>query len=127
MKKRFRLTFEVVTEESVRDGDADRRGFVSDAGRGPWISPAESDWSPEVPSVFCLRDAVEFLTARESHGPVEADSCPVSRTSPPRWFTYGGAMDMDGEAVSVSMHVPRTVSGSSAMRIARLLKCYGVR
>ena len=126
MKKRFCLTFQVVTEESARDGDADHGGFVSDAGR-PYISPAESDWMPEVPDVFCLRDAVDFLTSRESSGPVEADSCPVSRTSPPRWFTYGGAMNMDGEAVSVSMHVPETVSPSSAMRIARLLNCYGCR
>jgi hypothetical protein len=126
MKKRFRLTFEVVTEESSREGDADRRGFVS-AAPGPWISPAESDWLPEVPDVFCLRDAVEFLLARDSQGPVEADSCPVSRKSPPRWFTYGGSMDMRGESVSVSMHVPESVSGSSAMRIARVLNCYGCR
>ena len=126
MEKRFRLTFEVITEESARDGDAARRGFVSDAGR-PWISPAESDWMPEVPDTFCLRDAVDFLTSRDSHGPVEADSCPVSRKSPPRCFTYGGTVDMDGESTSVSMHVPGTVSPSSAMRIARLLKCYGCR
>ena len=126
MKKRFRLTFEVVTEESSRDGDAARRGFVSDAGR-PYISPAESDWMPEVPDTFCLRDAVDFLISRESTGPVKADSSPISRQHPPRWFTYGGTMDMDGEAVSVSMHVPETVSPSSAMRIARLLNCYGCR
>ena len=82
---------------------------------------------PEVPDTFDLREATEFLTSRESSGPVEADSCPVSRTSPPRWFTYGGTVDMDGEAVSVSLHVPETVSPSSAMRIARLLNCYGCR
>ena len=123
MSKRFRLTFEVVTEESGVHGDAARRGFVPCTLTIPsWT------YMPKNPALFGLREAVEFLKDRESAGPVEADSCPLSLQCPPRWFTYGGSLDWHtGKYLSVSMHLPRTISAHSAMRIARLVGCYGVR
>ena len=83
---------------------------------------------PRNPAVFGLREAVEFLLGRESQGPVEADSCPLSLQNPPRWFTYGGSLDWrTREYVSVSLHLPKNITRHSAIRIARLLNCYGVR
>lgn len=83
---------------------------------------------PNNPAVFGLREAVEFLLDRESQGPVEADCCPLSLECPPRWFTYGGSLDWStGEYISVSLHLPDNITRHSAMRIARLVGCYGVR
>jgi len=123
MRKMFRLTFEVVTDKSAECGDAARRGFVPRT-----LNIPSRTYMPKRPAQFRLREAVSFLKDRESAGPVEADSCPLSLSRPPRWFTYGGSLDWHtGEHVSVSMHLPRTISAHSAMRIARLLNCYGVR
>jgi len=121
MRKSFRLTFEVVTDESAEFGDAARRGFVPRT-----LNIPRRTYMPKRPAEFGLREAVSFLKDRESAGPVEADSCPLSLSCPPRWFTYGGSMRI-GERVSVSMHLPDSVTPSSAMRVARLVGCYGVR
>ena len=123
MAKRFKLTFEVVTDKSAERGDAARRGFVPRT-----LNIPSRSFMPKNPALFGLREAVEFLKGRESAGPVEADSCPLSLQCPPRWFTYGGSLDWHtGEYLSVSMHLPRTISAHSAMRIARLVGCFGVR
>ena len=122
MKKRFKLTFEVVIDESAECGDAARRGFVPRT-----LNIPSRTYMPKRPAQFGLREAVSFLKDRESAGPVEADSCPLSLACPPRWFTYGGSMDShSGECVSVSMCLPDNVTHSSAMRVARLVGCYGV-
>jgi hypothetical protein len=123
MKKRFKLTFEVVTNESAECGDAARRGFVPHT-----LNIPSRTYMPKRPAQFGLREAVSFLKDRESAGPVEADSCPLSLACPPRWFTYGGSLDWHtGEYVSVSMHLPERISAHSAMRIARLVGCYGAK
>lgn len=123
MAKKFRLTFEVVTEKSAEDGDVARQGFVPRT-----LSIPSRSYMPKNPALFGLREAVSFLKDRESAGPVEADCCPLSLQRPPRWFTYGGSLDWHtGERLSISMHLPNGVSAHSAMRIARLLDCYGVR
>lgn len=123
MAKRFKLTFEVVTEKSAEYGEAARRGFVPRA-----LNIPSRSYMPKNPALFGLREAIEFLKDRESAGPVEADSCPLSLQCPPRWFTYGGSLDWhSGEYLSVSMHLPKGISAHSAIRIARLLNCYGLR
>lgn len=123
MSKRFKLTFEVVTEESASFGDTQRRGFVPRT-----LNIPSRTYMPKNPALFGLRQAVEFLKDRESHGPVEADSRPLSIQCPPRWFTYGGSLDWHtGECVSISLHLPDSITRHSAMRIARLVGCYGVR
>lgn len=123
MPKRFKLTFEVVTDKSAEYGDAARRGFVPRT-----LNIPSRTYMPNNPAVFGLREAVEFLLDRESQGPVEADSCPLSLQYPPRWFTYGGSLDWStGEYISVSLHLPANTTRHSAMRIARLVGCYGVR
>ena len=123
MPNRFTLTFEVVTEESASFGEAQRSGFVPRT-----LNIPSRTYAPSNPAVFGLREAVEFLLGRESRGPVEADSYPLSLRNPPRWFTYGGSLDWHtGEYVSVSLHLPDNITRHSAMRIARLVGCYGVR
>ncbi len=124
MNTKFRLTFQIVTEESARNGDFARHGFVT---RNLTIPDRGRRYIPDNPAQFSLRDAVEFFLDRESDGPVEADSCPISRQNPPRWFNYGGKLDEYGESVMIGLHLPESVTPSSAMRIARLLNCYGCR
>lgn len=106
-------------------GNSSRHGFLTRHGRLP--ATRRTAYLPKRPATFRLKEAVEILLARESEGPVEADSCPVTRAYPPRWFTYGGGWNGDGESVRVSLHLPRNVTASSAMRIARALCCYGIR
>lgn len=125
MKPQFTMTFDVTTEESASYGDCARHGFLTRHGELP--ATKAHAYLPKRPATFTLRRAVEILLDRSSEGPVEADSYPVSVQCPPRWFTYGGSLDQWGESVRVSMHLPRGISGASAMRIARLLRCYGAK
>ena len=101
----FSVTYDIVTEESVKHGDVAESGFLV----------------ANVP--FC--EALETFQAERDGGVVEADSHPVRS---PRWFADTGAMDMvDGSQRSVSLHLPDNLTDSSRMRIARLVGCYGVQ
>ena len=120
---KFRLTYDIVTEESATHGDFAFNGFVTRNGG----TPRRRNYIPKAPAEFRLREAINLLLDRESHGPIEADSCPVSLQCPPRWFTCYGVRDNCGECTSFSLHLPKTTSPSSALRVARLLKCYGLR
>jgi len=123
MKTKFNLTFNVVTEESAEHGDFARHGFVSRK-----LQISDRTYLPKKPAEFTLRAAIDFLLSRESEAPVQADSCPISRACPPRWFEYGGKWDSEARGyVTIHLHLPRSITPSSAMRIARYLKCYGVR
>lgn len=120
---KFRLTYSIVTEESSQQGDHAYHGFVT---RNQTF-PRKYGYIPENPATFSLRESIDFLLSRDSCGPVEADCCPVNSEFPPRWFTYGGSLDKYGESTQVSLHLPKNVTASSAIRVARLLKCYGLR
>lgn len=113
MKHRFRLTYEVVTEESAQDGDAAERGWLDSGGFRIPDGPA-----PELE----FRDAVErFHRESTDSVQVEPDSVPM-RFSPPRWISASPtSCDEYGESVTVSLHIPEGVSGPSRIRIARLL------
>lgn len=119
---KFRLTFEVVTERSAEHGDFARHGYLPRSGDIPVRS-----YFPKNPHLFTLREAVEIMGRHNSgFAPCEADSCPVTR---PRWLTVRGEIsDYPGmpDALGVSLHIPDTVSDSSAWRIARLFRCYGL-
>lgn len=122
---KFRLTFQVVTEESAQHGDFARHGFLTREGELP--ATRKRAYLPKNPALFPLRRAVEILLDRQGEGPVEADSCPISLQCPPRWFNYGGGWNKDRESVTIGLHLPDSISPSSALRIARILKCYGIR
>jgi hypothetical protein len=101
----FNVTFEIVTDESAENGDAQERGFIAEN--------------------VSLRDAIDGLSASSNScelASIEADSWPISCDNPPRWITYHYGRDWEsGEFESRSVHFPRGVTGSSAIRIARLL------
>lgn len=102
----FNVTYEIVTQESAEIGDAEERGFLGE------------DMS--------FRDAIELFNNERDWTHVESDIYPMSATNPPSWFTDFGEMQFaSGETRSVSLHLPRNITGSSAMRIARLIDCYG--
>lgn len=109
--KTFNVTYEIVTPESAEHGDCEDCGFVAE-GLG-------------------LREAIETVCATESsqceQSAIECDSSPVSAQFPPRWITvYNGAAWDTGRAESRSLHLPDGVTGSSTIRIARLIGAYGV-
>jgi hypothetical protein len=101
----FNVTFEIVTDESAENGDAQERGFVAEN--------------------ISLRDAIDGLSASSNScelASIEADCWPISRDNPPRWITYQYGRDwQSGEFESRSIHFPRGITGSSAIRIAKLL------
>jgi hypothetical protein len=122
---KFRLTYSITTEASAVNGDHAHHGFVTRNKTIPFRTNM-----PKKPAEFRLREAVDFLMDRESEGPVEADSSHISRQYPPRWFSYGSKMRLHSGkwcSIEVSLHLPKTVTPSTAMRIARYLKCYGTR
>lgn len=108
---KFRLTYELVTEESAQHGEAERSGWLDSGG-----------YEVEFPEEMTLRDAVETFHRESADSvTVEPDSVPM-RHSPPRWITaVPTSLDEYGESRSVSLHIPNGVSGASRIRIARLL------
>jgi len=101
----FNVTYEIVTDESAENGDAQERGFIAEN--------------------ISLREAIENLSAASNScelASIEADCWPISRDNPPRWITYQYGRDWEsGEFESRSIHFPRGITGSSAIRVARLL------
>lgn len=99
MKAQFRVTYAIVTPESAEQGDYDETGFVSEG--------------------CSLSEAVDLIGGSTA----EADSSPISLSTPPRWFTQS-EYDVNystGATESRSLHLPRNITPSSALRIARLL------
>jgi hypothetical protein len=124
MKQKFRMTYDLVTEESACHGDAAYKGFLPRSGNVP-----RRNNMPAKPALFTLRQAVDLLQDLPGRqGPIEADSCPVTS---PRWLTATGReresfTQGNGDCVSLSLHLV-DVSPSSAYRIARLLRCHGIK
>lgn len=103
----WRVTWERVTPESAEHGDAESRGFVEALE----------------PEGFTLREALEAIEsespARASLSYVEASD---SVASGARWITWGFSPDyVTGDSLSLSLHIPETVSGQSRARLVRLL------
>jgi len=104
---RFNVTYEIVTQESAEQGDAEERGFISQDST--------------------LRDAIADLHATRTSacGGVEAIESSASDIANVRWFTvYNGMEYESGATESRSLHVPDSVTTASRKRIARLI---GVR
>ena len=122
--RRFRLTFDTVTEWSAANGSTARNGFLPRSGQVPDRSNQRKR-----PALFTLKEAVDIL---REHGDVfEADSCPCTVA---RWITAtppASVWQTTGEASQISMHLPREISEASARRVtvavARELRVYGVK
>lgn len=93
---RIRVAFEVVTEDSARDGDASERGWDDEEGEN--MLPDEQDEEEGVSSVDI---ALEFL---EENGATEASSTQFHRGV---WYhTADPEIDMrSGEATYRSFHL----------------------
>jgi len=102
---KFDVTYQVVTPESASYGEAEDSGFEA--------------------KNISLREAIGYMCCE---GGIEADSSHIDALCPPRWFTaYKADEDYStDEETSYSLHLPDNITGSSAMRIARLIGCYGV-
>lgn len=118
MKKLIRLTYSTVTGESASYGDHATHGSVT---RNLTI-PAKT-YLPKNPAQFTLREAINFCQEHNcGRYPVEADSCPISHRNPPRWFNFISETPYESTiSTTVSLHLPRSVTPSSAMRVARFL------
>ena len=104
MKNIFSVTYEIVTAESAEQGDVDERGVVCQGAS--------------------LREAVDSVQqTRTAHcGGVEAVECDSSPRTRPHWVTVINGMEYrTGAQESRSLHIPESVSASSARRIARLV------
>ena len=102
------ITFERVTYESAEHGEAEENGYLHHG--------------------LTLREAMDVLRwARGCH--VEADCSPVSLTYPPRWFTiYEAEHDIaTGDVTNYALHIPKHITASSRLRVARILRCHGVK
>ncbi len=97
--EKFNVTYEIVTPESAEYGEAEECGFIAE--------------DVDLREAFCL----------VGHMAIEADSWPTSLDNPPRWLTNYEFNEnyTTGARESRSLHLPDTITGSSAMRIARLL------
>src|SRR5262245_39390285 len=96
----------------------------------------EADESGFVIEDVSLRDAMRLGLEYQRPswaGACECDGYPVSRQHPPRWLTFhdwnDGTRDRYEQGVheSRSLHIPASVTASSAIRIARLFGAYGVK
>ena len=101
----FAVTYEHITPESVEYGDVEDRGYVLEHG-------TLRECLDEIPQgCYC-----------------EPDSLPCDR---PRWLTFyetnEGSRDYyeKGLRENLSLHIPESVTPSSARRIARLVGAYG--
>ena len=109
--KTFRLTFDIVTEESASHGDFAYHGFVTRDGNMP---RRNGGYLPKKPARFTLRDALEMIDNHDDGSePREADSFPCAA---PRWFS---ARRNGEESITLSLHLD-DVTPSTACRIARL-------
>lgn len=122
-KKRFTLTFGIVTEASSQHGDTAYSGFVTRDGG----MPRKHNYIPKHPAQFTLREAVAILNDHSFSEGVHTDSCPWSQSSPPRWITFSSGWDADGESLEVSIHPAKrgSITGASMCRLARLFGAYG--
>lgn len=118
MKPRFKMTYEVVTGESARQGDFAQHGFLPRSGDAPLYR----NNMPKNPARFTLRQVLDLMVPRGS-GPCEADSCPCRV---PRWVSCQVTDNDADRCVSLSVHLD-DVSDASARRVARLLNCYGIK
>ena len=117
MKPRFRITYEVVTDDSASRGDAAHRGYLPRSGE----VPIYRDNMPKRPALFTLKQVVDLLQPGGS-SPCEADSAPCDV---PRWVTCQVTQDWERPTISLSVHLD-DVSDASARRVAKLLNCYAL-
>jgi hypothetical protein len=102
---KFSISYETITIESAEDGDHADSGFILED--------------------VTFREAMSELTwHRGAH--VEANCWPVTK---PRWFKFYNVKEdhQTGEVTHYTLHIPKEVTKSSRLRIAKLIGCDGVK
>ena len=100
----FCVSYEIVTEESAENGEAEERGVIDEE--------------------LTLRDAIKEVHRTRTNlvGGVEAiqpNSWPVDRV---RWITVHNSTEYEtGARESRTLHIPDTITPASSRRIARLV------
>lgn len=95
---KFNVTYEIVTEESAQDGEAEESGFISEN--------------------VSLRDAISDFCGTRTNRCDGGDGIHDGG----RWFTVNNGMEFEtGAYESRSLHPPRNITRSSYKRIARLI------
>lgn len=124
MKKRFTITYDIVTDKSSIHGDFAYNGYLT----RNQTTPRKRNSIPKNPATWTLREAYDFLTD-QSREAVECDSCSWSAKHPPRWINFIGSLDYDGESTSFALHPAKRdgITGASMVRLARLFRAYGER
>lgn len=100
---RFNVTFERYTPESIEQGDASERGcLVQGVG---------------------LRDALEYIRGEPStRCSLESVEPSASWLEGTRWINWYYSPDYEsGESVTLSLHLPDTMTTASKARLLRLL------
>jgi hypothetical protein len=117
----FAVTYETISDESSRNGDIESSGFIAPDGTE---IPAIID--KETPGVYMpFKQAMAlFDQERECHM-IEPDGnirYPHVPGNKPRRFTdYGQIGASWGDVRNVTLHLPESITVSSAIRIARIL------
>lgn len=101
MKPNFRVTYDIVTEESARDGDVAERGFVLPGGEHVAVDD-------DGPVEMTLRAALNLCHPQEDAGSwfCEVDGRPNYQT---------------GDEETRSLHPPDNITAASYGRLKRLL------
>jgi hypothetical protein len=100
-KKFFRVSYEIVTQESAEHGDAEERGSVLP---GEWREPVET----KEDVTMGLRDAMRLAHPLEDSGSW--------------WQEIDGRCDHRTSAVEYrAIHPPKNITAASYARVSRLL------
>lgn len=101
---KFCVSYEIVTEESAENGEAEERGVIDDA--------------------LALREAIREVRRTRTNlvsgiESVTTDSWPVQAV---RWITVSNSCEYEtGASESRTLHLPNTITPASSRRIARLV------
>jgi len=106
---KFSVSFEIVTQESAENGNAESRGYICES----------TNLRSAIDDLFQTRTSqCEGVTG------IESNEYPVTS---PKWITVYNGMEFEtGAYESRAIHFPRHITSASRIRVARLLGCYGV-
>jgi hypothetical protein len=98
----WRVTYDIVTDESAEQGDISESGFLD--SRGNRVAALIGKETPGVD--MTLAEAMRLASPIEDSG---------------HWFTEEGRTDHKGDTERRSIHPPRNITGASYGRVSRLL------
>ena len=100
MQANWNITYGILTEASIEDGDYAEEGFEA--------------------CDLTFREAIGYFGSYS--GGLETDCWPVTPASPPRWITRPNIHESCyGQYKDLALHIPKQITASSRIRLARLL------